>query len=367
MAELAPHFIVSIGGMSFENAPGSSGFGTAFGAPLQRPMKLEIEHRDHESSRLMLTVHDSATPITGGTPFPIFNGTPDPHVTDGVPVLCTAAWDDEASPITIFQGQLVGKKNKYPAASTTVFTALHDSHRLRKKAESDTYPNHNVQQMLQAEAAKQNCTIVVDPSAAGDPALVTTMEVIYKIAQSNWQVMLHYLVTFGFISCCGDPATSANTIVIKKDKTNDPQFPFQFGGTEYVSHDIRSEQKRPSRSEQRRGHAHETVAGKHQDDTDGSDPVGGQNMQPSARAHGRTVQYGKGFFAKASTNNLARQLERQGREIQITVRFQPKMHNEEQIVLSGFGPQIDGVWETAEVVHRMGSEPARTNIVAYQK
>jgi hypothetical protein len=359
MAELAPHFVVNIGGMIFENAPGT------LGGP-QRPMRLEIEHRDHEASRLMLTVADSATTISGGLPFPIFNGTPDPHVTAGIPVSCTAGWDDAASGITVFQGELVGKKNKYPAASNTVFTALHDSHKLRKVAKHDTLPNHNVQQMLQQKASEYGCTVQIDPSAAGDPALVTAMEVIYQIGQSNWQLMLHYLVTFGFIACCGDPAASANTIVIKKDKTNDPQFKFQFGGTEYVSHDIRSEQKRPSRSQQRRGHASETVAGKHQDDTDGSDPTVGQNIQPAARAHGRTTQYSKGFFARASTNNLARQLERQGREIQISLRFQPRMHNEEQIVLSGFGAQIDGTWETAEVVHQMGNQPARTNIIARQ-
>ncbi|HEY6329487.1 MAG TPA: hypothetical protein VI756_09115 [Blastocatellia bacterium] len=349
--ELAPKFVVTIGGVTFENA-----------ALHNKPIKLEIEHRDHEASRLILTIHDSATDRAG--PFPLFNSTPDPHTTPGIPVKCIAGWDD-GTITTVFQGELVGKKNSYPAASKTTFVALHDSHNLRKFAKQDTLPNSAVQNMLQTKAAEYNCQIQIDPSAAGDPALTTAMEVIYQIGQSNWQLMLHYLVTYGFISCCGDPNVSGNTIVIKKDKTNDPKYPFQFGGTEYISHDIRSEQKRPSRAQQRRGLTHEPPPSGTQSGTSGTAPAGEQNSQPVSRASGKTVDGRKGFFARASTNNLARQLERQGREIQITLRFQPQMHNEEQIVLSGFGAQIDGTWETAEVVHSLVGK-SETRLVCWQ-
>jgi len=350
--EIAPKYIVTIGGVSFENS-----------AKHNKPIKLEIEHRDHEASRLMLTVHDSATDPAG--PFPLFNSTPDPHVTPGVPVKCVAGWDD-GSTTTVFQGELVAKKNSYPAASKTVFVALHDSHKLRRFAKHDTLPNHAVLDMLEKKAAENGCTIKVDPSAAGDPALTTAMEVIYQVEQSNWQLMLHYLVGFGFISCCGDPNASANTIVIKKDKTNDPQYKFEFGGTEYVSHDIRSEQKRPSRSDQRHAHTHDPPESGHVTRTDGEAKDQSQNTAKSAPAHGRMTDTRRGLFAAASTKNLARQLERQGREIQITLRFQPQLHNEEQIVLHGFGPQIDGTWETAEVVHSLAGK-SETRLVCWQK
>jgi hypothetical protein len=46
--------------------------------------------------------------------------------------------------------------------------------------------------------------------------------------------------------------------------------------------------------------------------------------------------------------------------------MRPEMRNEEVITLSDFGPEIDGSWDTASVIHRMGNVAATTQIAAWR-
>ena len=48
------------------------------------------------------------------------------------------------------------------------------------------------------------------------------------------------------------------------------------------------------------------------------------------------------------------------------MRLRPEMRNEEVISIADFGPQIDGLWGTAAVVHRLGNMPATTEMAAWR-
>jgi len=63
---------------------------------------------------------------------------------------------------------------------------------------------------------------------------------------------------------------------------------------------------------------------------------------------------------------MARRLEREGNELSLHIRLRQEMRNEEVISISDFGPQIDGLWDTAAVVHRLGNIPATTEIAAWR-
>jgi hypothetical protein len=81
----------------------------------------------------------------------------------------------------------------------------------------------------------------------------------------------------------------------------------------------------------------------------------------------KTKDHHRTPFARFSVKGTARRLEREGDELTLESRMRPEMRNEEIITLSDFGAQIDGPWETASVVHRLGNVAATTSIAAWRK
>lgn len=135
-----------------------------------------------------------------------------------------------------------------------------------------------------------------------------------------------------------------------------------------VAFEIRQEQKRgDGRTPTRKGHAHATKEGRFWHKQLGIDCGDGRYVRAIRPALARTKgDHHRTPLAKPSINGMARRLEREGNELSLHIRLRQEMRNEEVISISDFGPQIDGLWDTAAVVHRLGNIPATTEIAAWR-
>jgi hypothetical protein len=340
---------VSIGGREYHFGPGKD-------APGQ-PIRLEIEHRDNEASRLGLTVWERLT----DTPFPEFNTVPDPECNPTIPVEAHAGWEGEGL-VKLFGGLLIAKLGSYQL-SQTKFVAIHDAHKLRKRARVKTFKGLTVKELLVKLAAEEGITLQVDASAAGDAALNTPTEVMYQLGEANWPMMLRYIHALGYVT----NTIKKNVMVLRWNKESGAVVVVRRGDGQILDWRIRQEQKKAGRAPKYRGHAHEAKAGKFGHRNEGKDCGGGQTrvIVPAPIAKKKTEH--KLPPARFSVKQTARRQQREGAEMDFKLRFVPTMRNEEIIRLSGFGPQIDGDWETSAVTHTLGGGAHSTDASCWRQ
>jgi hypothetical protein len=346
--ELAVKFYVIIAGREYRSAPEPL-------APGQ-PISLEIEHRDNESSRLQLTVWDAVT----DAPFVEFNTLPNPRCNPNLPVEAYAGWD-EASIVNVFAGLFTAKRAHYQL-SETYLVGIHDAFKLRKRGKVDTLKEITVAEMLKKKAAEEGINLIIDSTAAGDEELNTPASVFYQLGEANWSLMYRHIHELGYIT----NTIRKNDMVLKRDKTAGPTFSYERGDGKIRDFDLREEQKRADRSPKRKGHTHHPTPSQHWHKQIGVDCGDGRSVRITPPAIAEKKKRTRPYFAKASIRGYARRMEQEGDELTISLRFEPKMRNEEIITLSGFGPQIDGAWQTASVVHRLGGGAAHTDCACWR-
>lgn len=145
--KLAAKFIVTINGKRYASAPGPSESG--------QPLSMEVEHRDNEPSRLVLSIWDAVN-NPNVVPFPEFNSMPNPRCNPEIPVEAWGGWED-GEYLRMFTGILLAKRIKYQL-SITEFAALHRMMRLRKRGKVDTLTNITVAQLLKKKARRKGST-----------------------------------------------------------------------------------------------------------------------------------------------------------------------------------------------------------------
>lgn len=349
--KLAVQFYVTINGRTYRNGaePGEPG----------QPTLLEVEHVDNEASRLRLTVKDF---LYSDTPFVEYNSIPNPRCNPEIKVEAWAGWEDE-SLIKVFEGLLVAKKLKYQLSETS-FVAAHESFKMRKRERVKTFTGMTIADLWKKLAAQEGCVLQIDPAVAGDDALNTPAEIYYQGipgVATNWGLMYHYIAELGYVA----NTIKSNVIVIRAAK-DIGGFEFKRGDEWIKSLDMREEQKRSERSPSRKGHAHDTKPGKAWHKRLGHDCGDGKHVRAVRPAIAKTKEHHRSTHARFSVKGIARRLEREGDELKLEIRMRPEMRNEEVLTLSDFGPEVDGSWETASVVHRMGNIAATTQIAAWR-
>ncbi|MBI3654078.1 MAG: hypothetical protein HY231_23860 [Acidobacteria bacterium] len=347
---LACKFRVTIGGRVYENGAESA-------APGQ-PISLNITHRDQEASQLELLVFDNVT--MGDVPFPEYNSIPNPRINENIPIEAWAGWDEEEL-VKVFEGILL-KKSANMLQSQTRFVGTHESFKLRKRGKVHVLKNLTAREMIIRKAREEGIEVQFHPSAASDPALNTPVERFFQLGEPQWPLIRRWLVANGFIA----NTIKKNVIVIRRDKTGGRQFSFKRGDENIISLSISQEQKRDERSGRRKGHTHEHKPGRHWSREFKETDDGSRAVEPVRPPIGRDTKTKKVPFARFAQSGKAKRRKVEGDELSLTVRLQPEMRNEEIIQISGFGPQIDGQWQTSEVVHRLGYGPAQTEIKAWR-
>jgi hypothetical protein len=343
---LAAKFRVTVGGRVYEN-------GSKPDAPGQ-PINLTITHSDQEASRLELLVFDNVT--MGDVPFPEFNSIPNPRLVENVPIEAWAGWEDEEM-IKVFEGILL-KKDMHFLGSQTRFVGVHKSFKLRKRAKVQAMKNISLKEMIIKVAAEEGIKVEFHPSAASDPSLNTPVERIFRIGESQWSLIRRTLVSLGFIA----NTIKGDVLVIRRDKSGEPEFTFKRGDEHIVSLEVIQEQKRDERSGRRKGHTHEHRPAKHWSREERHTNDGSRAVDTVRPAIGRDVKTKKVPFARFAISGRGKRRKVEGDELSLTVRFQPTMKNQEIVVLKDFGKQVDIAWHTSEVVHRLGGQPAQTEI-----
>lgn len=178
--------------------------------------------------------------------------------------------------------------------------------------------------------------------------------------------MLRYIRELGYIA---NPNPLKETeLIISADKADGPTFTFKRGGGEIMDLELRYEQKRDEKSPRRHADAHLPPRGKAYHVRKGVDCGNGKHraiVQPRIAKKARRAD--REPFTHMHVKGMARRLEKEGDEMTIHLRLQPEMINQDVIVLEGFGGEIDGPWETAAVVHRIGEGVARTEAACWRK
>lgn len=351
--ELAVKFYVTVAGREYRSAPDPL-------APGQ-PISLEIEHRDQEASRLQLTVWDAVNnPQERSAPFVEFNSLPNPRCNPNLPVEAYAGWEDGEF-VKVFAGLFVAKRAHYQL-SETYLVGIHDAFKLRKRGWVKTHKEMTVAEFLKKKAAEEGINLIIDPTAAGDEELNTPASVFYQLGETNWSIMYRQIHELGYIT----NTIRKNDMVLKRDKSAGPTFSYERGDDKIRDLELRYEQRRDNRSPKRKGHTYHPTPSLHWHHVEGSDCGDGRSVRVTPPAIAEKKKRIRPYFAKASVKGFARRLEKEGDELSLSIRFEPRMRNEEIIVLSGFGGEIDGGWETASVVHRLGNGVAHTDCACWR-
>jgi hypothetical protein len=346
--KLAAWFSVLINGRVFRSAP--------LEESIERPSALEIEHRDQELSRLHLTVWDDP----GDEPFPIFNSLPNPRTVTTVPVIAYIRWEDE-TPVKAFEGYLAAKKLR-SKLSYTELVATHEAIKMKKRGEVRALKQMTLAAALVKIAADSGITLTIDPSAAGDDALNTPFEVLFQAGDPPWDLLRHYVLELGYVL----NTIRANVVVLRVDKSAGERVEVVFGGDIFKSIDLRYEQRQSSRASRRKGHGHNPKQGVAAHHTDGNEDSKAKDVRSEPPAIVKRSDQRRMTYSRFSAKGKARRLEREGDELTVETRLIPQLRNEEVIVLQGFGPQIDGEWMTASVLHRIGNGPATSQIACWR-
>lgn len=347
---LVAKYVVTINGFTYESGPDIDGE--------HHPATFELVHRDDEASRLTLTVKDFNYQ---DVPFPDFNAIPNPRKNPNIPVDAILGWEDEG-PVRVFAGVLAAKKMNYPAPSQTTFVAIQDALRLRKRAGVDTKKNISLRQFITAKFAEENIIARFDKSIAGDLALTTPIEAIIQPGETHWDVARRWFRANGYIT----NTIQKNIVVIRRDKLSGDVYTFERGGPDIISLRLREEQKRDEKSGRRRGHSHELKPGRHWGRLFEESDDDSRAVEVVTPAIGKTTKQHKVPFSREATKNRAKRRAIEGDELSLTVRLEPRMRNEEIVVIKGFGPDIDGRYQTSDVIHRAGGSAATTDIEAWR-
>lgn len=347
---LAAKFRVTVGGRLYEN-------GAKPDAPGQ-PISLTITHRDQEASQLELLVFDNVT--MGDVPFPEYNSVPNPRLVENVPVEAWAGWEDEEL-VKVFEGILLKKSASF-LLSQTRFVGTHESFKLRKRGKVHVLKNITAKEMIIKKAAEEGIVVQFHPSAASDPALNTPVERFFQLGEAQWPLIRRWLYSNGFIA----NTIKKNILVIRRDKTGGEQFTFKRGDEHIISLAPTQEQKRDERSGRRKGHTHEHKPGKHWSREEKHTDDGSRAVEIQRAPVGRDVKTKKVPFAKFAISGKGKRRKVEGDELSLSVRLQPRMRNEEIVVIGNFGAQINGSYQTSEVIHRLGNSLAKTDIAAWK-
>jgi hypothetical protein len=348
---LAGWFRVTVAGRIYQNGADPSEPG--------QPISLTIEHRDQEASRLTLVVKDFD--LDSDAPFRELNSVPNPRLVEAIPVLAWIGWDEE-NPVKAFEGVLAASKMNYQA-SATEFVALHEAIMLRKRGKVDTLKNMTLADMLRKKAAEEGLVLIIDSSIAGDAALNMPFETLLQNGVANWDFMKRWIVSFGYTTT----TIRKNQIVLRRDKSSGDSFAFRRGDENIVQLRVRMEQKRDERSGRRTGHAHENKPGQRWSKFFPESRDTSRNVAPVHPAVGkRADRQHKVPPAREAIRGKAKKRRIEGDELNLTVRLQPEMKNVEKVVISDFGPNIDGTYHTSSVTHRLGNQPATTEIEAWR-
>lgn len=345
MERLAGKFIVEIGGFRYESAADHF-------APGQ-PVSCEVERRDDEVARATLVVFDRVDP-SSNPPYIEYNRFPSPRKVENIPFIVWGGWPDEGL-VKMFEGILIKKGMDEAIPSMTRFIGADSTYKLRKRGRVDTWQGMSVKASLRKKGAEHGVDVRFDSTAANDPALNAPMRVFYQIAEPNWDWMLRYIRELGFIAV---PKGRDILIVMRDKSAGDRRFQLRYGDDRIKRFSLTEENKKDNRSPNRRGHHRETHAGKHAHyprqvlvPNDGGKGVHWQNppLAKDQREHSHTL-------AKAAVSGKPKRRNREGGEADIEIRLEPWMINYEIIPVSGFGPEIDGDYDTRTVRHSMGQE-----------
>jgi hypothetical protein len=343
-------FLGTIGGRFYKN-------GNDANAPGQ-PLSLKICHRDDEISRLTLTVYDAVD--VDGEPFPEYNNVPDPMVDPNIPVVFWYGWSDGPM-VKAFEGVLIKKfLNSGESVTTTTFLAAHKAFKLKKKSKVKTHKNLSVAQMLKMKAAEHGSTLIIDDTAAADAVLNDPRSCFYQMGEPNLELMYRYIRKLGYII----NTVKSNQIILRRDKTSGETFSYARGDEFIKSIRPSQEQHTDKRSARRQGMTHETRPGKHSHHKPIIEPPDSEHRSTELiqAPLAKNTQYHRKPLAKGAVDGKSKRRKIEGNELDLSIRFEPRMFNIEMISLSKCGPQISGIYHTRSVEHTLGNGPATTQI-----
>jgi hypothetical protein len=344
MERLAGKFIVDIGGFRYENAadhllPG-------------QPVSCEVERRDDEAARATLVVFDRVDP-SSKPPYVEFNRFPNPRKVENIPFIVYGGWPDEGL-VKMFEGTLIKKGMDEDIPSMTRFIAADFTYKLRKHARNDTWEGLTVKASLRKKGAEHGVNVQFDRTTANDPALNEPMEVYYQVSEPNWDWMLQYIRELGFVAV----PKGRDILVVMQDKSAGRRLELRYGDDLIKKFALIEENKKSDRSPNRRGHHHETHAGRHAVYPNQlivpNDSGKGYHWQNAPLAKDKKEH--QHTLAKAAVLGKSRRRKREGDEADGQIRLTPWMVNHEIIPVSGYGPDIDGEYDTRMVRHVMGQE-----------
>lgn len=340
--------IVTVNGRPYHFAPDTTENGQL--------ISVEVEHRDNEASRIGVSAWDGLH----DQHFIEYDAIPNPRCNEAIPIDCVAGWEDEGL-VRLFGGLLTAKQAEYQLSQTR-FVGLHEAFKLRKRAKVMTYKELTVAQLLKKLAAEEGIDLKIDKTAAGDEALNIPASVYYQMGVPNWEMMLHYIRSFGYIT----NTIRQNEMILRVDKDGTQEIVIERGDGQMVNFQTRQEQKRHDRSPKQKRHHYEPKPGKFGHKYENTDCGKGKGVLILPPAIAKKAKQRRRDFTKFSVRGMTRRLEKEADEITLSFRFRPEMRNEEIIVLKGFSAQIDGPWHTASVVHRLGTGTARTDAACWR-
>ena len=327
------------------------------------PVSLSVTHTDQLASSLKLTVWDVNN--RSDDPYPIFNALPDPILEHKVPVRAWMWWEKE-TPVLVFDGLLRAIEVRTQLTYTTIHAA-HDNFLMRKRGKIAFHTNITIRQLFVKLAAATGQTVEFKGAAASDPILDIPMPWTMQggaHTETAWGVFKHYCETYGFIA----NTTKKNVIEIRHDKSEDGEFTFTRGDDKCLSLTSRREQKRDQRSSRVKGHAHDSKPGKRYKKQENQSKDGARNVIPVPPRVGKRSQTPHRWpFARGHVKARARRQAVEEAEMTFTLRLEPRMMNIERLVLSKYGPKLDGAWQTAEVEHSIGEGGATTRAACWKK
>ncbi|HKV39581.1 MAG TPA: hypothetical protein VJX67_10235, partial [Blastocatellia bacterium] len=325
----------------------------------EQPVSIEVEFSDQQVTRVGLTIWDQVDDVT---PYAHFNAMPDPMTNPEIPFQAWIGWEEE-TPVKVLDGYLAAKKLHYPGTICELL-GTHQAIKLRKRARADSRQNMTVLQFLQTKAKEEKCQLVVDASAAGDEALAEPCDVILQLAhETNWDIMRTFIKELGYVTV----PEGANVLRLFAHKLNGPEVTIERWDGQMINQDARFEQRKAGKSSHRRGHLTEISPGKFQHNTAGQDQGQSRGKTSVPPVLPRSRKSRKGILGVFNVRGVARRLEHEGNELTMTTRLRPEMKNQEKVTLKGFGPEMDGTWQTASIVHRIGHGAAETQMALWRQ
>ena len=175
--------------------------------------------------------------------------------------------------------------------------------------------------------------------------------------------MFRYIHELGYVTTTDGP----NIIRLFAHKLGGSQILVQPWDGQLISFEVRLEQKIDQRASRGRVYAHETIYGTAAHVSAGVDCGGSKSRQMLRAAIAKRTARHRYDDVGITIRQTTRRLAHEGDELNLELRLRPEMKNQEVILMSGWGPNVDGEWQTASVIHRIEGGNSVTQAACWRK